>query len=580
MYSTDSFRIFRARHKNAFSALLILLAVLLLCGLVLFAGHDGPAYAADGKSEDDTVVAVTEEADAEADDMGAAEPQADADSPDPESEKTEEMISGEPKDETSEESTPEEPADETPAESIPEEPADETPTEPEEEPDTTPPVVKYAAAAVTLGENVTPSTFIIHYEDKSNVTLRFTEKPDTGVLGEYPVTIIAEDASGNRTVIKTTLYVCDSVVHLELEDRTYSGLRLRDKVGTLHGYHPSIDQYKVKAEGASSFELKKGDKVLYIGIQVRDTTRPTAKGVEQVCYLGYPKQPEEFVKNVSDYQDVTISFLTEPDWNEPGERDVAIALTDASYNRRIIKVKTVFKKDDVAPVLTSALSTYHYVGEAIAYKKGVVVTDNMDPNCKLTVDKSQVKYREVGTYPVTYTATDRDGNSSSLTVEITFREPTVSDEQLDQLAESVLGDILKNNMSTAEQIKAIYNYVRYKIRYTGDSDKTDWKGEAYRGLTEFKGDCFTYYSAAYLLLSKIDGVEIMSVERLGGRTHHYWCLVNIGTGWYHYDACPNHIYGTCFMRTSKQIQNGEGKVYWNFDTTLFPDVATKSFKMS
>ena len=105
------------------------------------------------------------------------------------------------------------------------------------------------------------------------------------------------------------------------------------------------------------------------------------------------------MKNVSDYQDVTISFLTEPDWNEPGERDVAIALTDASYNRRIIKVKTVFKKDDVAPVLTSALSTYHYVGKAIAYKKGVVVTDNMDPNCKLTVDKSQVKYREVGTYP-------------------------------------------------------------------------------------------------------------------------------------------------------------------------------------
>ena len=110
-------------------------------------------------------------------------------------------------------------------------------------------------------------------------------------------------------------------------------------------------------------------------------------------------------------------------------------------------------------------------------------------------------------------------------------------------------------MSVAEKIKAVYNYCRQKIRYNGDSDKSDWKGEAYRGLTEFKGDCFTYYSAAYLLLSKIDGVEVMSVERLGGLTHHYWCLVNIGTGWYHFDPLvAGHHKHRCFMWTNKQCQ--------------------------
>ena len=564
MFCSDIVRAFRARRKNICSVLLIALVALLLCDMLVFPLQSA-AYAADTGSEESEVAAVTD-----------SEPAADDTAPpEKESEAQEEIPAEETKDEAAEDPLPEEAEDEAPegTESAVE-------AEAEEIPDTTPPVLKYAAAAVTLGQNVTPSTFVIHYEDESSVSLHFTEKPDTSTIGEYPVTIIAEDASGNQTIAETTLYVCDNVVNVELEDRVYSGIRLRDKVGTLHGYHPSIQQYKVRSEGASSFTLTKGDTVLYVGIQVRDTTRPTAKAVEQICYLGYPRSPEEFVKNVSDFQDVKVTFLTEPDWDLPGEREVSIALTDASYNRRIIKVNSVFKKDDIAPVLTANLTQFHYVGEAIAYKKGVVVTDNMDPNCVVTVDKSQVKYREVGTYPVIYTATDRDGNSASLTVEITFREPTISDEQLDQLAESVLGDILKKNMTTAEQIKAIYNYVRYKIRYTGDSDKTDWKGEAYRGLTEFKGDCFTYYSAAYLLLNKIDGVEVMSVERLGGLTHHYWCLVNIGSGWYHYDACPNHIYGTCFMRTSKQIQNGEGKVYWNFDTTLFPEVATKSFKMS
>ena len=449
----------------------------------------------------------------------------------------------------------------------------------QEAPDTTPPVVKYAAAAVLVGKNVTPSTFVIHYEDESGVTLRFAEKPDTGSVGEYPVTLYAEDASGNTTTIETTLYVCDRLINLELENKTYTGLQLREKLGTLHGYHPSIQQFKVREEGASSFELKKGDTVLYVGIQIRDTTRPKAKAVDQVCYLDYPKQPEEFVKDVSDFQDVTISFLTEPDWSLPGEREIKIAVTDASYNRRIVKVNATFKQDDIPPVLTVSLSPYHYVGDAVAYMKGVSAADNLDPHCEITVDKSQVKYRQVGSYPVTYTATDRDGNSSSVTVQISFREPSVSDEQLDALAESILDDILTDKMSVAEKIKAVYNYCRQKIRYNGDSDKSDWKGEAYRGLTEFKGDCFTYYSASFLLLNKIDGVEVLSVERLGGKTHHYWCLVNVGTGWYHYDTCPNHIYGTCFMRTSKQIQNGEGKVYWNFDTSLFPEVATQSFKM-
>ena len=445
--------------------------------------------------------------------------------------------------------------------------------------DTTPPHVKFAAAAVKLGKTVTPSTFIIHYEDESSVSFRFAEDPDTSVLGEYPITIIAEDARGNSTVIETTLYVCDSVIELELENRTYTGLRLREMVGTLHGYHPSIQQLKVKKEGASSFELTKSDKVIYVGVQIRDTTRPKAKAVDQICYLGYPKPASDFVTEVSDVQDVTIEFLKEPDWDLPGEREVRISVTDASYNRRIVKVNATFKRDDIAPQLVLNVSPYHYVGDAVAYMKGVSAKDNLDPDCVITVDKSQVKYRQAGTYPVTYTATDRDGNSSSKTVEISFREPSITDEELDELAESILGDILKDKMSVAEKIKAIYDFCRYKIRYTGNSDKTDWKGEAYRGLTEFKGDCFTYYSAAFLLLNKIDGVEVMSVERIGGRTHHYWCLVNIGTGWYHYDTCPNHIYGTCFMRTNKQILNGEGKAYWKYDMSQFPEVATKSFKM-
>lgn len=546
MSHSDHTRTAGALRSTALSVLSIVLILSLLAGTVFFPGEKTDSAFAAESAEESTIEAVED-----------TDPAAELDPVE------EEAVSA-PEASESEEA----PAEELQQEAVPEEPAD-----------TTPPAVKYAAAAVTLGSSVTPSTFVIHYEDENSVSFRFKEKPDTAQLGEYPVTLIAEDTSGNQRVIKTKLFVCDRVINLEYETRSYTGLQLREKLGTMHGYKPSIQQLKVKEEGASAFELKKGDTLLYIGVHIRDTTRPKVKAAEQICYLGYPRQPEEFITSVTDQQDVTIEYLREPDWETPGEQEVKIAVTDASYNRAIAKVTCLFKRDDVAPKINVSLAPFHYVGDAVAYMKGVIVTDNLDPACEITVDKSAVKYRKVGTYPVTYTATDRDGNTSSVTVDISFREPSVTDEQLDELAESILNDILKDDMSVAKKIRAVYDYCRYKIRYTGDSDKTDWKGEAYRGLTEFKGDCFTYYSAAFLLLNKIEGVDVMSVERIDGRTHHYWCLVNVGTGWYHYDACPNHIYGTCFMRTNGQLHNGEGKAYWKFDKTLFPEVATKSFKM-
>ena len=70
--------------------------------------------------------------------------------------------------------------------------------------------------------------------------------------------------------------------------------------------------------------------------------------------------------------------------------------------------------------------------------------------------------------------------------------------------DKVIGEIITDDMSVPEQAYAIFDYCYSNIIYTGTSDKTDWKSEAYRGLTEGVGDCFTFYSASYALLQKID----------------------------------------------------------------------------
>ena len=153
----------------------------------------------------------------------------------------------------------------------------------------------------------------------------------------------------------------------------------------------------------------------------------------------------------------------------------------------------------------------------------------------------------------------------------------VSEEDAEAAAQKVLKQILTDDMSLAQQIEAIYNYVFRNIHYVATSNKTDWRSEAVRGLTTGKGDCFTYYAAARLLLEHTDA-QILSVERKGGSTHHYWLLVNIGTGWYHYDACNA---GTgkkrCFMWTNAQ-KDAVSTRFWRYEESLYPPVATQPYR--
>ena len=53
---------------------------------------------------------------------------------------------------------------------------------------------------------------------------------------------------------------------------------------------------------------------------------------------------------------------------------------------------------------------------------------------------------------------------------------------------------------------------KYSFDIHGYSDKTDWMKEAYNGIVNGVGDCFTYYSMSQLLLNRI-GIQTLSVER-------------------------------------------------------------------
>ena len=139
-------------------------------------------------------------------------------------------------------------------------------------------------------------------------------------------------------------------------------------------------------------------------------------------------------------------------------------------------------------------------------------------------------------------------------------------------------------MSAHEKIYAIYMYVRKNVAYSSSKEK-DVLSAAYKAMVYKRGDCYNYFALAKVLLDKC-GIDNLPVERYKGSSSHYWLLVNIGTGWYHYDASPQSAEDPfrCFMKTNKQVQayassRSDGRSdYYRIDESKYPELATEKYK--
>lgn len=211
-------------------------------------------------------------------------------------------------------------------------------------------------------------------------------------------------------------------------------------------------------------------------------------------------------------------------------------------------------EDKEPPVITGAKDLAVTVGGTVSYRDGVTVADNMDEKVQLQIDAGQVNLEQPGTYPVTYWAEDSRGNRTEVTVSVLVEEEpaqqqpsqepagsgetAVTQKDLDKLAAGVLSQITTPDMTQLQKARAIFDYVSGNVRYVGTSDNVDWVTAAYVGLTQKRGDCYYYFACSKELLT-LAGIPNIDLNRVGGNSDHYWQLVNVGDGWYHFDACPH-----------------------------------------
>lgn len=278
-------------------------------------------------------------------------------------------------------------------------------------------------------------------------------------------------------------------------------------------------------------------------LNIVDTTAPTAEAVPQTIYTDGLPAPENTVTNVFDLSSYTVAYAEQmPEILEGGEYDIAVKITDAYGNECVINVPFTVIDDHTAPLITGARDFESFIGDAISYMDGITVSDDYDENPTLEVDTSAVNVTEEGYYPVTYTATDEQGNSSSVTVTMHLRikpERYYEPEELYELARQIIvdNDICDDSMSQMEQAFRITSWVSTHLHYMMDSDKCDWTAGAYDALTTMYGDCFNYMAMCRAMYGAM-GIESITVERYPiNISSHYWNLINIDGLWYHCDAC-------------------------------------------
>ena len=184
------------------------------------------------------------------------------------------------------------------------------------------------------------------------------------------------------------------------------------------------------------------------------------------------------------------------------------------------------------------------------YTKYVTVTDDRDTKLKIEVDTSKVNFKKTGTYKVIYRAADSSGNTAETYARIGVRVPT----DLDSYCDTILSQITKSSWSDTKKARAIYDYARGHIAYTGTSDKTNWEKNAINGIRYGRGDCYTYYTVARALLTRA-GIPNIEVNRVAGYGHHWWNMAYVQGAFYHFDACPRKAGGRFCLVTDSQLKN-------------------------
>ncbi len=406
--------------------------------------------------------------------------------------------------------------------------------------DTTPPEAEFISGLQkTPDYTPDPYDFVASYHDLSDVTVYFSENVDIPVSYEdQSFTVVVEDAYGNAVSQQCTLSIVwlKSEYTMELgetlckEDLLY--LPEQDGARIAQG---DIDA--VNESGVGEYTVSSLVDTSVCRVYVADTTPPELSVTDVSVFKGKKVTVDDFVESCSDISgDVEVRLLTEPDVNTLGKYTVTIEATDRNGNTATATATLAVVRDKKPPVIKGLTTLSTAKNTAPDYLTGVRAVDAADGACEVTFDASSVNLAAAGTYYVTYTSEDKDGN-----VATARRTVVVGHDQAD--TDALVASIAAGLGSDPE---AIRDYVRNTIKYSHNDGGAD---PVWYGFTNKSGNCLVHARCLQSLLTE-KGYEtrlIWVTDR-----SHYWLIIHLDGKWRHIDATPGNWHTKYSLMTDEQ----------------------------
>ena len=395
------------------------------------------------------------------------------------------------------------------------------------------------AHPLTLAEQVpVEATDFVDGLEGTDIQVSFGGNIDTGKLGCQEVTLVFRRGFGSCTVT-TQLYrfALTSALTVPLGQETQ--VDVRDFVADTDVDAQLLTTLAEGACGIFDLKLLCAGREYTVQCTVTEDVAPQGVGREVTVEAGTMPDPAEFVEKIVDHTPVTVAYKEEQPFVQAGKQAVILVLTDLFGNTAEVEAAANVIPAPNGPQFTGLDTIYLELGAAVSYKTGVAATDAQDGTLSFTVDSGDFDSQKSGRYTVFYAATDSDGNT--LIAPRTIVVESHIGQIVREKAQAILAQIIKPEMTRDQQIYAIFRRVKYYTVYAFSSDKSSIENAAYEGFTKGTGDCYTYYA---MVRTMLDMLEIPNVEvrRVGGKSNHWWNLVQFEDGkYYHIDAIPHQI---------------------------------------
>ena len=403
-----------------------------------------------------------------------------------------------------------------------------------------------------------PEDFVVSVRDEDNAYVFFEDEVILSKdYSDVVVTVVVEDASGNRTTQKCVLRWnwMPEKINLEYGKKLKVEDVLLDPVRDGSLINPEeIDKINKSGVGTYTITSTIGERTAECSVVVADTTGPELELKDVQVKLGGSTRLDAFVVSAKDISGVAdVRLMTEMDFSTAGKQTVVIEAEDI-YGNITSKEATLYVVEDFTPPKISGADKTLSVEKhsKVDFLKGVSAYDKKDGNCKVTCNSSAVKLDVAGTYYITYTSVDNSGNTATVK-----RKVIVEHDAADTKA--LVKKIAATQGSDPEKIR---DYVRSSIRYNHD-----WGGDdpVWYGFTNKVGNCYVHAKCLKAIFD-LKGIENQMIWVTN--KSHYWLLVKINGQWKHIDPTPSQLHGKySLMNDEQRLSTLSGR---KWDTSKWP----------